>query len=324
VPPAMGESGVTGSDSILIAKHRDRLFWVWGDTNLPDYPLGIFTASAAQTPLDPLKKFEPPLALEYDYFRNDKGRPRGVAPIPGKGPTWLTGMIGLDDKSGKPHLVATYLKVKAPLEIYETGLCVFNEENGEFQPQQVVWTKADGPEALIPQGHPFAWTDPAGKPWILFGDPFPAMKCAPSFEAWSDPKSWEKVTSPKQLKSPDGSPVEVHRGSVCWNAFRKKWMTIFTQKFGRPSAFGEIWYAEADSPLGPWGTAVKVLSHRNYTFYNPRIDHELTTESASFIVFEGTYTTGFANHAAPTPLYNYNQILYRLDLDDPKLAPAQK
>jgi hypothetical protein len=84
----------------------------------------------------------------------------------------------------------------------------------------------------------------------------------------------------------------------------------------QPSAFGEIWFAEADSPLGPWNSAVKVLSHDNYTFYNPRIQTDLTPEGASFILFEGTYTAEFANHARPTPRYNYNQILYRLDFAD--------
>jgi hypothetical protein len=31
----------------------------------------------------------------------------------------------------------------------------------------------------------------------------------------------------------------------------------------------------------------------------------------------------FADHPAPTPRYDYNQILYRLDLDNPGLQPAQ-
>ena len=30
----------------------------------------------------------------------------------------------------------------------------------------------------------------------------------------------------------------------------------------------------------------------------------------------------FANKPEPTPRYDYNQILYRLDLDDPALEPA--
>jgi hypothetical protein len=110
---------------------------------------------------------------------------------------------------------------------------------------------------------------------------------------------------------------------MAWNAFRQRWVTVFMEAGGRPSAFGELWYAEAASPTGPWGPAVKVLSHANYTFYNPRLHPELTPERSAVLLFEGTYTGDFADHAVRTPRYDYNQILYRLDLDDAALRPAQ-
>jgi hypothetical protein len=93
--------------------------------------------------------------------------------------------------------------------------------------------------------------------------------------------------------------------------------------FGKPSAFGEVWYAEADTPAGPWGRTVKVLTHENYTFYNPRLHPEFTAPDSPILLFEGTYSKEFADHPNPTPRYDYNQILYRLDLDVPALAPAQ-
>ena len=96
------------------------------------------------------------------------------------------------------------------------------------------------------------------------------------------------------------------------------------QHFGKPSAFGEVWYAESESPLGPWGKAVKILSHDNYTFYNPRLHGEFSLVNSSTILFEGTYTHTFANKPEPTPRYDYNQILYRLDLDDMRLRPARQ
>ena len=68
---------------------------------------------------------------------------------------------------------------------------------------------------------------------------------------------------------------------------------------------------------------MKVVSHQNYTFYNPRLHPEFTPTGSATLYFEGTYTTLFANRPAPTPRYDYNQILYRLDLDDPALRPAQ-
>ena len=96
-------------------------------------------------------------------------------------------------------------------------------------------------------------------------------------------------------------------------------MTVFTQFGGDSSVLGELWYAEADSPLGPWKDAVKVVTHNNYTFYNPRLHSGFTPENSPILLFEATYTATFADHAIPTPRHDYNQVLYRLDLDDPQL-----
>jgi hypothetical protein len=316
IAPLLPDTGVFGCDSVLTTRHDGKLFSLWGDTTLPGYPLGVFNSTAATTPLDPLKKFEPPLAMPYNYFRDEKNKPRGVAVIPGEGPTWLTGMISLPCN----HLVATYSKIKGFLDEYEVGLCVWDPASNKFVPEKVIWKKADGEKPLLLKGHPVRWKDAAGKSWLLFGDPFPDARCPDDFESWKNPATWEKIPAPNAPRSAaDGSEVKPHRGSIAWNAFRKRWIAIFTQNLGKPSAFGEIWYAEADSPLGQWVGTVKVLSHDNYTFYNPRIQTDLTSEGASFILFEGTYTAEFADHAQPTTRYNYNQILYRLDLDDPKL-----
>ncbi len=316
IPPLLPESGAFGCDSVLTARHGGKIFFLWGDTTLPGYPLGIFQSTAATTPLNPLQKFEPPLAMPFTHFRDDKGNPRAVAEIPGDGPTWLTGMVSFPNN----HLVATCSKIKGHLTEAEVGLCVWDSATQKFLPEKVLWKPADGPQPLLLKGHPVRWQDPAGKNWLLFGDPFPSARCPDDFDSWRNPATWEKVAAAAAPRSAaDGSEVQPHRGSIAWNAFRKKWLAIFTQNFGKPSAFGEIWYAEADSPLGPWSDTVKVLSHDNYTFYNPRIQPDLTPENAPFILFEGTYTAEFADHARPTPRHNYNQILYRLDLDDVRL-----
>lgn len=87
-------------------------------------------------------------------------------------------------------------------------------------------------------------------------------------------------------------------------------------------SLGEVWYAEADAPTGPWGPAVKILSHDNYSFYNVRLHADFTDSTSPVMLFEGTYTAMFADRPQPTPRYDYNQILYRLDLDDSQLAPT--
>lgn len=320
------ESGVVGSDSVQTAVYRGRHFWLWGDTSLFHYPLGIFHSSAATTELGPLESFKPPLRVKYDYFRNEQGRPRGVAKMPGDGPTWLSAMTTLPDKDGTPHLIASYAKIKPPLDAYEKGLCIWNDESQNFERLQVVWSKSGKVQKSppMPDGHPTFWTDEAEKKWVLFGNPLPALKCPATFEAWQDPSQWESLKPHKSLTSAtDNSEVRPHTGSITWNPWRKRWVTIFMQWFGKPSAFGELWYAESDQPTGPWGSCVKVLSHQNYTFYNPRIHPEFTPDDSPILLFEGTYTQQFADKPHPTARYDYNQILYRLDLNDERLKPAQ-
>ena len=319
------ESGVFGSDSVQNAVHRGKMFWAWGDTTLPHYPLGIFDMSSATTAIQPLASFEPPLRLKLDYFRAKDGRPRGVAKMPGAGPTWLSAYVSLPDKGGTSHLCATYIKVRNYLEAYESGLCVWNDRTEEFEQLRVLWTKSgkSPKQPPAPDGHPAFWKDAQGRDWVLFGNPLPFLRCPATFEAWQDSSKWEVLELQKTFESAkDGQSVKPHTGHIAWNGFRKRWVTVFMENGGKPSRLGELWYAEADAPTGPWGRAVKILTHDNYTFYNPRLHPEFTAADSPVLIFEGTYTAEFADRPVPTARYNYNQILYRLDLDDAALAPA--
>lgn len=326
--PRGDESGVMGCDSIQNARYRGRLFWVWGDTLVPGYPLGIFDCSGATTSLQPLERFQPPIRLPYHYFTNASGAPRGVAPMKGEGPTWLSGLVTVPDENGQEQLVASFVKVQGFLDVYQRGLCVWNDRQGVFDPVRVLWNKGEGQPTpavpLIPEGHAVTWRDSAGRAWILMGNPFPTFRCPATFEAWKDPSTWQAISPPTRLSSAaDGTAVVPHSGGMAWNSFRKRWVAVFLQSAGKPSSHGELWYAEAPEPTGPWGSAVKIVSHSNYTFYNPSLHPEFTPEGSPILLFEGTYTELFANHAIPTARHDYNQILYRLDLDDPALAPAR-
>lgn len=318
------ESGVTGQDTVQIAPYHGKLFWAWGDTSIFGYALGIFNTSSATTPLHPLTRFQPPVALEYDYFRRPDGQPRGVLDTKGSDPGWVSAYVTLPDTSGHEHLVCRYSRIEHHLEPVETGLAEWDDAAALFRPVTVLWKKGDGPrEGLAPVGHPAFWRDEEGKEWIYFGEGLPRFRCPATYEAWKNPATWQKVEAPDHLTSASGESVVVATGSIAWHPWRKRWVTVFQQRFGKPSTFGEVWYAEADKPAGPWSAPVKVLSHPNYTFYNVRLHPELTPPDSPVLLFEGTYTAEFADHPTPTARYNYNQILYRLDLDDPALAPAR-
>jgi hypothetical protein len=115
-----------------------------------------------------------------------------------------------------------------------------------------------------------------------------------------------------------GKPILAHNGCTYWNPYKKRWIAIFTQSFGT-SMLGEIWFAEADAPVGPWVYARKILTHDKYSFYNPKHHPEFNMEGGRVIFFEGTYTTSFSGNPVATPRYDYNQIMYKLDLADPRL-----
>ncbi len=323
------DQGILGCDSVQTAVHRGKLYWAWGDTQVARYPLGLFHMISGTTAIQPLQSFEPPLQLRYDYFVDQGGQPRVVAQMPGDGPTWLSGYVSLPDETGKQRLVGTYVKVQPPLTVYETGLCIWDDQSQRFQKDQVLWTKSEQSSQSFsstpppcPDGHPLFWDDESGKRWVLFGDPFPRLRCEATFEAWRNPSSWKTLEPQSSVPTVAGNEEIVpHRGSIAWNAYRKKWVAIFTQLHGKSSELGEIWYAESDLPTGRWQRAVHVVTHRNYTFYNPRLHPEFTPSASPILLFEGTYTKEFANHAEATPRFDYNQVLYRLDLDGAEFQP---
>lgn len=116
-----------------------------------------------------------------------------------------------------------------------------------------------------------------------------------------------------------GRGILAHAGSVAWNEFRRRWVMIAEEAEGT-SYLGEIWYAEADTPIGPWVYAHKVVTHDKYSFYNPKQHAMFDQQNGRRIFFEGTYSTFFSGNDDPTPRYDYNQIMYELDLADPRVT----
>lgn len=116
-----------------------------------------------------------------------------------------------------------------------------------------------------------------------------------------------------------GQAIGAH-GMICYNPHRKRWVAVMLE-VGGTSAFGEVWYLEADTMMGPWVYARKIVTHNNYSFYNVIQHPYFAKDGGRFIFFEGTYTYTFTHplNTHPTPRYDYNQIMYKLDLDDARL-----
>ena len=316
------ESGEFGRDSVQTALYHGRVFWLWGDTSMQNYPLGIFNVTAATTPAPAFARPEPPVDPPYRAFTNANGRLRGVIKRQGGGPIWIFGLVTLRDAQGEEHLCGAWSQIKEFCTPEKNGLCEWDDESESFKVVKTVWTRStEHPKApRVPDGTVCRHVDPKGRTWLLFGNPFPFLRIPDSYEAYLDESKWEKVERPKAIRARDGSEVTPASGHMAWSGYRRKYVAIVQQKFGKPSGFGEVWYVEGESPYGPWENAVKVLTHDNYTFYNPIIHTEGRDPESSVLLFEGTYTASFADRPPKTPRWDYTQVLYRLDLDDPRLV----
>lgn len=169
------------------------------------------------------------------------------------------------------------------------------------------WNGKDSPLAHAPAGGlEFAWrADTAAITPARWADLAAAGRVRPG-EGWMNLRDVET-----------GASIHGHRGTVFWNVHRDRWVMIAGQAWGR-SMLGEIWFAEADTPLGPWTWARRIVTHDHYSFYNVK-QHPYFDER-KHLYFEGTYTSTFSSAKRKTPRYDYNQIMYRLDLDDPRLV----
>lgn len=353
---------VFGSDSVVTAVYRGKLHWFWGDTNRPSYPLGNFHVPFATSLLPGQGGLDPGLGVNLTYAVGKNGFAKEAAKMPGKGPTWIDGLVVLPDKNQRPRLLAQYVKIKSPLTVYERGVVQFNDERQQFG-HRATFPK-DAP--LYPHGHPFLHRAADGQEYVYFAGGMPLVRVRASLASYLDPSQYETYTflpagsGSDVQRNPDGSlkfewrggqpkldlkqvnkliaekriragespvhlidietgkPVLTQQGSVYWNDHRQRWVMIISQSFGS-SMLGEIWFAEASRPEGPWVYARKIVTHNDYSFYNPKQHPYFAKDGGRTLFFEATYTSTFSGNKHPTPLYDYNQIMYRLELDDPRL-----
>jgi len=318
---------VVGSDSVQSAVYREKIYWFWGDTNRPSYPLGSFDTTGATSDLpghgDGL---DPLIGVNLHYFTDSKtGFVRGMVPRAKdeKGPIWLDGLFTVKDDSGRERLLAQASRYKDLGTRLERNLVGFDDDQQQFAKLKPI--PLDAP--LAPFGQSFhASVD--GQDYVYFCSPYPNIRVKADWKHVTDLSSYESrkptEASPHQLKDAgSGKELHLHISSVSWNEFRKKWIMIGEEGRGT-SNLGEVWYAEAPSPEGPWEQAVKIVTHDKYSFYNPA-QHDFFAQSGGrYVFFEGTFANTFAGTDKSTPRYEYNQIMYRLDLADPRLAPAQR
>ena len=338
-----------------------------GDTDRPEYPLGLFHTAGAVSKLPGELNLDK--GIDYTYFTGRDGFCRPMVKLPrdvGQ-PIWIDGLMVVPDGHGEPKLIGRYA-VTRDLRETERGLVLFDDATQTFGELKRV--PLDG--SAVPSGHPMRAVV-KGQEYYYFSNPYPTLRVRADLAHATDGSSYEALTclqpgtgkgatavdrdaggkllwtwragvrpvGPKEAaelvaagtiradESPyrmrdagTGRAVRVAGGSVAWDAWAKRWIMLFGQA-GGASNLGEVWVAFAAGPEGPWTDARKVATHaakgNDNDFYNPMMHAEFAGDGGRVVYFEGTLVTTFSGNPCPTPRYNYNQILYRLDLADPRI-----
>lgn len=348
---------VIGQDTNIAVPYQGKIFWCWGDTSGPAN--FNFAVSCATSELPGNGGLDPSVGVNLTYFTDSSGFSRPMLPLKRPGLVWIEGLFTARDPQGRERLLATYTRQPGLAPPDERGVAVFDDARKQFDTlvrlplmrghisSHAFRATANGRDYwyLLPHERvPDDWkaiADPMSyesytclQPGARFDSAKPRLERRPSGElvcGWKPNTDWigadeerdliarglmkkEEASFPL-LDADSGAETGASPSSIAWNAFRKKWIMLAEKT-------GTVYYSEANDPTGPWQRAKKILSHQAYNFYNVVQHPFFDQDGGRIIYFEGTYTSSFSDAKHDTPRYNYNQIMYRLRLDDPRLQTA--
>ncbi len=353
---------VMGQDSVLTQIYNGKIYWFWGDTSKPQYPLGNFKTSGATSKLPSEADLPPEEGINLKYFIDDQGFAKPICPFKDHGMIWIDGLFILTNSQGEKRMFGHYNHMESLEERLEHGLVQFDDRKEEFEK---IFEFDLSKEWQCPQAHPIQVTMEDTN-YLYIPHPFPNVRVPATLQAIKDQSRYEAFTCLKegttfrgensQIERDQGEPVyawkphtgptgpeeeqqlieagliqpsqthflpkdldseqriRFHRASVHWNDYREKWVMIGNQSSGDTSYLGEVWYSESKTLTGPWNLAQKIVTHDQYSFYNPVHHPFFDQQGGRILFFEGTYSKMFSDTQTATPRYDYNQILYRLDL----------
>lgn len=343
--------GVLGQDTNIAIPYQGKIFWCWGDTS--GTANFNFAVSCATSKLPTKGGLDPSIGVDLTYFTDSSGFTRAMLPLERPGLVWIEGLFTVRDDKGHERLLGTYTRQDGLAPPSERGVAVFDDAAKQFHVLAQLPLMGNHisshPFPVTVQGKHYWYLMPnlrVPDDWKAIADrmSYESYTCLelgarfdnakPKLErrssgelvcGWKSNTDWvgsdeERELIARGLMKKDealfpfldvdtGAETGASPSSVAWNAYRKKWIMLAEKT-------GTVYYSEADDPVGPWRFAKRVVSHKAYNFYNVVQHPFFDQEGGRLIYFEGTYTSSFSAAKQDTPRYNYNQIMYRLRLDD--------
>ena len=261
---------------MIATVYQDRIHWFWGDTDRLSYP-----SETSRPPARPPRC----LARADSRRRWASTSPISWAPmdslpqcarISDPDSNGSNRSSSLPDESGRERLMARVSSQKGLEPAYAWHLAVWNDTLHHFE-KRITWPLRDGHDSA----HPFRATAHGTDYLFLYPDlRVAALGCGdqPGALRSLHLSHGQRGRGPRRVRIPamamagrsiasgtrraparghrtghprcgDRAPVSLNRGSVTWNAYRKRWIRIAS---GEP---GQIWYSEALAPTGPWESA---------------------------------------------------------------------
>lgn len=205
---------VTGQDSVLNALYNGKLYWFWGDTSRLAYGLGNFATSGATS--DSPGKIDPNVGIDLRYFTGPDGFSRKMAPLPGEGVVWISGLVVLPDDSGRDRMLAYFQRRRGLGAVLENGLLIFDDAQGQFVKRRDL--PIDPPLAPSFSSSQRVRGDD-GVERIVFCAPYPALRVKADLASYLDLSTYEGYTCLKPGARPPVGADQLERdadGRLVW------------------------------------------------------------------------------------------------------------
>ena len=166
---------VFGQDSVVNAVYQGKIYWFWGDTNRPDYPLGNFHVPGAISELPGQRRARARGRRQLELLRRRPAaspgpRPRCPAKARPGSRAWSSSRIG-DGASGCSPSTPRSARCSRSTS---AGSREFNPQTQRFE-KVAQFPAAAAYRGEYPDGHPFLYQD-HGVEYVYYANPYPLIR----------------------------------------------------------------------------------------------------------------------------------------------------
>ena len=208
---------VMGQDSVQTIEYKNKLYWFWGDTDRPAYPLGNFRVTGATSKL-PNQGLDLDAGVDLNYFTREDGFVKSlVPPLPdGANIAWIFGLMTVEDENGEERLLAAYSTHNPETNAF--GILIWNDMKQEFE--QLVQFPGTEDWRYAGSGGQGTYYEDGGKGYYIFTQhSYPNLRVEANMDAITDYTQYESFTPLAPGSTYDGANTQLERdaeGRLVW------------------------------------------------------------------------------------------------------------